>query len=107
MTSMLDAKATRRGRPQGAKGKAETPALKRTREYLAYLDQGIRPFLAARKVAGAWQVSEHTVRKDAWRYKGRIVAERMSRARLVKWRRDCLAHCYTVLADAIRPPPRK
>jgi len=73
MTRQREVKAAPRrgrGRPAGAFGKA---SIAQALEYSELLSRGIRPFTAAVQVAGNWQVSEHTVRKNAWRHRALVV----------------------------------
>jgi hypothetical protein len=67
--------AKRRGRPVGARTKADTPAVKRAREYRELLYTGTRPNAAARAVAKKWDVAESTVFKESARHDSRLVDE--------------------------------
>jgi hypothetical protein len=64
----------KRGRPVGSRTFQETPAMKRARDFIDLLSDGIKPTQAARRVANQWMVVESTVYKDFQRHQARIFA---------------------------------
>lgn len=77
LAARLPAKPTKgRGRPIGAKTKAESSAVKRAREFLEFEYGGMKPTQAARAVVNNWKgVSESTVFKDVKRHQERLIDE--------------------------------
>lgn len=66
----------RRGRPVGARTKADTPAVKRAREFFRLkVEDGLRPAQAAKRVADKFGVAESTVYKDARFHDARLADE--------------------------------
>jgi hypothetical protein len=67
----------RRGRPKGARNKADPPGVKRAREYWRLRDQNESATAAARKTAEQFGVDTTTIFRDAQRHDRRLADETM------------------------------
>jgi prophage DNA circulation protein len=67
----------RRGRPKGARNKADPPGAKRAREYWRLRDQNMSATAAARKTAEQFGVDITTIFRDAHRHDRRLADEIM------------------------------
>ncbi len=94
----------KRGRPVGSRTFQETPAMKRARDFLDLLCDGVKPNQAARRVANQWLVVESTVFKDVQRHHARIFATqtRATRKRTIdlgrRFQADFPEHAESALA---------